>query len=481
MFARLKALPFPILLTVLLLLRLVASARAPLVPDESYYWLWAQHPAAGYYDHPPMVSWWIGAASVFGMSAFAVRLLFVLSFLPLSWLVFDTARALFGPAVARRSLLWLNACLMLSVGTVIATPDPPSVLMWAGGLWALARLVASGNGRWWLVFGLFAGLGVEAKYTNFFLGLGVVAWLALDRDARKWLLTPWPWLGAIVAAVFMAPNLVWNAEHHWLTVAKQFGRLAPAHLTAKYLIEFLVSQPLLLNPLVFVFVVIGVMKWWKARGDRPLTLLLALPAPALLYMLIHVFHDRIQGNWTAPLFPGLVVLAAAGAEAIDGKWLGRCRQWAAPLGVGVTVLGLAYLALGSAAPAVGVAGSGQGWDRLAKTIDERATTTGATWVATVDYDTEGELTYHLRGRDVTAMEERDRYNWPNRDGAHAGQTALIIVPANRTPDLGRCFTGVDDLGEVSRGGKSARSQFHLYSGRLISAGCEVPEIAQPAR
>ncbi len=472
MFARLKALPFPIVISVLMLLRLIAAARAPLVPDESYYWLWAQHPAVGYYDHPPMVAWWIDATAFLGSSALSVRLLFVLSFAALSWLVFDTARALFGSSVARRALLWLNACLLLSLWTVGATPDPPSVLMWAAGVWALARLQASGRGWWWLVFGLFAGLGIEAKYTNFFLGLGVILWVILDRDARKGLLTPWPYLGTLVAVAAMAPNLIWNAQHHWLTVAKQFGRIAPAHITLKYLVEFLVLTPLLFNALAFVFVVTGVRAWWRDRRDRPLTLLVALPLPLIAYMLLHVFHDRIQGNWTAPLFPGLVVLAAAGAEGIGGRWLPRLRHWAAPFGIGVSGLALAACCLGDIGP-------GAGWARLARDVDARAQAAGATWIATVDYDTEGELIYHLHGRDVTAMEERDRYNWPNRDAAHLGQTALIIVPANRRPDLAHCFTNVSDLGALSRGDKSARSQFRLYSGRLATTDCALPEPSDP--
>lgn len=472
MFARLKALPFPILVTALMLLRLVAAARAPLVPDETYYGLWAQHPAFGYYDHPPMVAWWIEATSFLGASALSVRLLFVLSFAALSWLVFDTAKALFGSGVARRSLLWLNACILLSLWTIGATPDPPSVLMWAGGLWALARLQASGSGGWWLVFGLFAGLGVEAKYTNFFLGLGVVLWVILDRQARRSLLTPWPYLGAIVAAAAMAPNLMWNAQHHWLTVAKQFGRIAPAHFTVKYLVEFLVLTPVLFNVLAFIFVVVGARAWWRDRRDGKLTLLVALPLPLLAYMLLHVFHDRIQGNWTGPLFPGLAVLAAAGAEQVSGKWLTRLRSWAAPFGIGISAIALVVCGIGNIGP-------GAGWGRLSQDVDARAKAAGATWIATVDYDTEGELTYHLRGRDVTAMEERDRYNWPNGDAARVGRMALIVVPANRQPDLAHCFTGISDLGVLSRGGKSARSQFHLYEGRLTTTDCALPEPSDP--
>ena len=59
--AKLKAIPCLPLIVALTGLRLIAAARAGLAPDESYYWLWAQHPAFGYYDHPPMAAWWIGA------------------------------------------------------------------------------------------------------------------------------------------------------------------------------------------------------------------------------------------------------------------------------------------------------------------------------------------------------------------------------------------------------------------------------------
>ncbi|MGA9658642.1 MAG: glycosyltransferase family 39 protein, partial [Asticcacaulis sp.] len=221
----LKLPPVLWLMAAMMVLRLLTASSTSLVPDESYYWLWSQHPALGYYDHPPMVAWWIAAFSILGKAAVWVRLPFVLSFGLLCWVVYDTAKTLFDVAVARRAVLWLNACLLLSIGSVVATPDPPSVLMWACGLWALARLQTSGKGQWWLVFGLFAGLGFEAKYTNLFIGVGVLLWFALDKTARKHLLTPWPWLGGVVAVAFMAPNLIWNAQHDWLSVAKQFGRI----------------------------------------------------------------------------------------------------------------------------------------------------------------------------------------------------------------------------------------------------------------
>nr|QQZ49443.1 hypothetical protein JKL49_20970 [Phenylobacterium glaciei] len=43
-------------------LRLVAARWIHLTEDEAYYRLWAQQLHFGYYDHPPMIAWWIRAA-----------------------------------------------------------------------------------------------------------------------------------------------------------------------------------------------------------------------------------------------------------------------------------------------------------------------------------------------------------------------------------------------------------------------------------
>ena len=42
--------------------------------DEAYYWLWGQHPALSYYDHPPLNAWLLGLSStVFGWTKLALR------------------------------------------------------------------------------------------------------------------------------------------------------------------------------------------------------------------------------------------------------------------------------------------------------------------------------------------------------------------------------------------------------------------------
>src|SRR5438105_2139916 len=55
-----------------------ASFR-PLLPDESYYWLWTRHLAAGYFDHPPGVAYLIWASTrLFGETELGVRAIGIL-------------------------------------------------------------------------------------------------------------------------------------------------------------------------------------------------------------------------------------------------------------------------------------------------------------------------------------------------------------------------------------------------------------------
>ncbi|EGF89723.1 glycosyl transferase family protein [Asticcacaulis biprosthecium C19] len=457
-------------------LRLVTASQVELVPDEAYYWLWAQHPDFGYYDHPPMVAWWIVTTTFLSDSELFVRLSFVASFLGLSWLMYDAARVLFDEAIARRTVLWLNACLLLSIGSVVATPDPPSVLMWAGGLWALARLLASNKGWWWLAFGLFAGLGVEAKYTNLFLGLGVAAWMMMDKPARRWLLTPWPYLGGLVALAAMAPNLMWNLNHDWATVEKQFGRIGAQDFTLKFLIEFVLSQPLLLNPLIFVFTALGVLAAFQNSESR-LKLLVALPLPLFAYLLVHVFHDRIQGNWTAPVFPGLVLLGAVVAEGIEGKGWNRARWLAAPLGIGLSTAVLLFLTLTPKLPGMG--GLSEGWNQLNSAITYNQAPGDPQWVASTDYNSHGELSYHSGQPNVSdsyilyAMAERERYPW---QGVPPQGLALIVVAADRPLVVGKCFADVRDAGTASRTQKPGKkSSYRLYTGTLKDPACDLAD------
>jgi len=322
---------------VLLLLRAILAAELPLSADEAYYWLWSKHLAAGYFDHPPAIAWLIRAGTMmFGDTPFGVRFAGIVLSLPASWFVWRAAGLIVQDRDrAALAALFFNLTLMASIELLAATPDMPSLVAGAAFVYFLSRVQMRDEAGAWLGAGIAAGLGLLAKFSALFLGGGALVWLIADRNARKWLLSPWPYFGGCLALLIFAPNLWWQSQHHWQTFIFQFARIGSGHFSPQFLVEFLAAQLGLATPLIFILMAVGL---WRATrqfnsgrsgsrqrdGDR--LMLACLIWVGLGYFLQHSLHDRVQGNWPCFLYPALAILAA------DAFAPGRLRSLlAAPL------------------------------------------------------------------------------------------------------------------------------------------------------
>src|SRR3954454_10103484 len=261
----------------LVVLRLVSAAYTPLTFDEAYYWTWSRHLAGGYYDHPPMVALLIRLGTLLaGDTELGVRLVSILLALPMSFAVYRTAEMLFGGRrVAATATILLNVTLMAAVGTMIVTPDAPLLVASSFVLFCLAKLLATGRGAWWLAAGSAVGLALLSKYTALFFGPAILIWLIAVPKLRRWLISPWPYLGAVVAFAIFSPVILWNADHQWVSLIKQLGRARIEDFTLAYVGELIPTQIAVATPFVFVLGAMGLYALWRRRAG-------ALPARALI-------------------------------------------------------------------------------------------------------------------------------------------------------------------------------------------------------
>lgn len=327
-------------LAVIGLVRLVAAGLLPLSADEAYYWLWSQHLAAGYFDHPPAIAWLIAAGTFcFGNTAFGVRVGGIVLSFAATWFVWRSAALLCrGNSHNNGALaaLLFNITLMVGVETLAATPDAPSIFFAAVFFWALAEFSRRQNGKWWLVAGAAAGLGLLSKYTALFLGAGALLWLIASPPMRRQLRSPWPYLGAILAFALFAPNIWWNAQHHWGTFAFQFGRAGRGDLSSRFIFEFIGSQLVLATPFLLILGGFGFAAAQKRRSEA-FYLIAALIWPALIYFVIHSLHERVQGNWPCFLYPVLAVAATEAQQCISpDKW--KLRRISSQLAIPVAAM-----------------------------------------------------------------------------------------------------------------------------------------------
>lgn len=445
----------------LAVVHLLVAAHTDLTDDEAYYRLWALAPAMSYLDHPPMVAWMIAAGRwLAGDTSLGVRLPAVLISALGPLVLWRTADNLFGPTVARRAVWFALAMPLLAVGGVIITPDTPSVLFWGLAVWALAELHGSRNANWWLVVGVFAGLGLLSKYTNLFLGAGILLWLIGSPANARWFLSWQLWLGGAIAIVLALPVLLWNADHEWASVIKQFGRAGGGlGWTLKYLAELCAAFTGLAGPLIAALAMAGLARatCTAARTRDPAhTLLVASLLPLAAYLLVHALHSRVQGNWPAPLYPAFAMCAALASRPGDPRWLRGLGD--AGIVTGFVVSGLIFAhALGpSMLPGHLKDPTAQmrGWTEFAAAIDRLRTENGACSIATSSYATTAQLAYHLKDRaPVYQLTEPLRYvHLPPIDAATAACPALYVEIEQRqaVASLRDRFADVRSLDDLDR-------------------------------
>jgi 4-amino-4-deoxy-L-arabinose transferase-like glycosyltransferase len=453
-------------ISALVALRLVAAALTPLTFDEAYYWMWSKHLAGGYYDHPPGVAVVIRLGTMIaGDTELGVRLVSILLALPMSWAVYRTATILFGGIrVAATATILLNVTLMAAVGTMIVTPDAPLLVASSFVLFFLAKVLETGRGAWWLAVGAAVGAALMSKYTALFFGPAILIWLAIVPKLRRWLISPWPYLGGLVASAIFSPVILWNADHHWVSFIKQIGRARIEEFKPAFIGELIPTQVAFATPLVFILGAMGLYALSKRQAGALAARMLinATFWTIVVYFMWHSLHARVEANWFAPVYPAFAIAAAVAANI--ARWDRRpqrvvdfCLRWASPTGILIFALLIVQANTGVLSGFrrdATVRSVGVGWRQLASEIEAVRTRVGASCVLAPDYGTTGWLAFYLpRGSCVVQPTQRIRYvNMPEPDPALLAGKLLYVDEARPggRPYLQEMFARVEKVAELTR-------------------------------
>jgi dolichol-phosphate mannosyltransferase len=406
------------ILIIAVLLRIVYLDVLPLLPEEAYYWTYADHIDIGYLDHPPLVAWLIVLGEiVVGHTEAGLRLgsflcgLATIAFVHrLALRLVDQPSALMAAALA--------AALPFFFGTgVMATPDAPLMCAWSAALYFFHGALVMGRRLDWLAAGVAMGIGLLSKYTIALLGLAAFAFVLLDQRSMHWLKRWEPYAAAAIAIVLFAPVIVWNYEHDWASFMFQardrFGDESSFSLHVLLMNVLVVATPLPLLALPLLFA----KRWtsepqsqWEPEHATPRNRLFVACfafAPLLVFCWNALKHEP-RLNWTAPIW--LAALPLIGwtithAEALrKWRWGAAMYHLAKPLPVALLMLNAAilyYVTLGipgvpypkSFTRAVGWATATQHLQQVHDRLTQ--TTSSAPIIVGMDkYFTAAQLSYH---------------------------------------------------------------------------------------
>ena len=388
------------LIAISVIVRLLCAGTIELLPEETYYWNYAQHLDIGYLDHPPMVAWLIRlGTAAFADTEIGVRAGAVLCQAVASLFIYKLTRNLFGAPSALTALLLMQLLPFCFCSGFLMTPDAPLSAAWTATLYFLERALIGGRASAWWGVGISLGLGLLSKYTIAMLVPAAFIFMLIDQDARRWLRHGAPYAAGLLALALFTPVIVWNARHEWISFAFQTSRRL-AERPRFSLHKLLLSALVLLTPVGFV-TIIGALRGRQAAPSHEQRarrfLLVSVLLPFAVYFLFSLQHE-VKLDWT-----GTVWIAALPALAHAAQ--GRARiAWAttAIVLLAVYAVALDYLVLGI--PGVGYSEHMEvtpvGWRDLGRQVsalayDVRRTSGAEPLVVGMDrYATASELAFY---------------------------------------------------------------------------------------
>ncbi|HEV2160188.1 glycosyltransferase family 39 protein [Bradyrhizobium sp.] len=453
------------------LLRIVYASVIELRTDEAYYWTWSKEGAPSFLDHPPMIAWFVRfGTAIFGDTPLGVRFGGIVAMLVTQVLLADIVRRLSHDVRAIVfAVLMPEAALYYGLLMAKVAPDVAMIPFAVAMMWSLVRLAQSGDGRWWLAAGLFAGLSMLSKFTAIMFAPAVAAFLLVPDWRWRWLRSPYPYLAVLVAIAAFSPVLIWNAQHDWASFRFQGVRATANYgISLRTIGDYIGLQfglvGFVMLPVVLTGLVITAWRGYRTREPVAILLSTAVLVP-FLYFLFKSLTLRVGDTW--PMFMWPVGFAAAAVNLVMlsrekwPAWLIRSSLFwlktAVISGIAfVIIVFLYYVAapwnlLGKIDPIGAEAGYEQVAARAQAALDE----TGATWIATTDYRTYAMMRWLFRGRvPVIEINERGRFQdfrdpGMDRVKGHAG----IYVgrePDNRSSLWDSIPAKREQLGQVER-------------------------------
>jgi len=438
------------LIVALTALRMIYASLIDLRTDEAYYWTWSKENVLSFLDHPPMIAWFIRfGTAIFGDTNFGVRFAGILAMLVTQLLLADMVRRMTHDVRAVvLAVLMPEAALYYGLLMAKVSPDVALIPFAVAMVWALIRLNESGDARWWLAAGVFAGLALLSKFTAVMLLPAVAAFMLAPDWRRRWLLSPYPWLAALIAVVLFLPVLIWNAGHDWASFRFQFVRATATHeWSLRTVGDFIGLQFGLVGFILLPVVLSGLgLTAWRGyrRGDAVAILLSTAVIAPFAYFFWKSLTLRVGDTWPMFMWPIGFAAAAINIAMLPREgwpaWMIKSTiSWAvAAIASGIVMVVLIFLYyvvspwnfIGKTDPVGGEAGYEQVVDRAQAELQK----IGATWIATTDYRTYAMLRWYFRDRvPVIQINERGRFLGFRDPGMNLirGHTGLYV---GREPD-----------------------------------------------
>ena len=431
-------LPYALMAGFFLIIKVVMSIAMNPIGDEAYYWLWGQHLALSYFDHPPLHAWLLRLVeAIFGWNLASLRLLTWISFAATLAIFWNWAKRLAPEAPAghfwRMLCIYLASPLFLGMST-IAFNDHLMIVLCLGSahfMLLFAERWETSHAGYGLLYlsATLLGLAVLTKYNAVFLGLGYVAFFLLRPTLRPLFKNPRTYLAGLFSVAIQLPVFYWNLVEGLASYRFHFTERwsGPLRLSWEAPILFVFVALIVISP----FAAFGVAKYFARQPEgafaaRAKQLVACVFTFSSLAMLVLASFAEVFFYWNIVAF--LLVLPLA-VRAIGTRWV----FWLHMLyGSGMAILLVFNQAVAPVGNALGAydwtISSTYGWTEIGEEVVALRKDHPDAFVATSFYTTAAQLGFAIGDVDVVALSPRhDQFDFWFDPEPHRGQDAIIVA------------------------------------------------------
>lgn len=287
--------------------------------DEYLYLAEAAHPAWGYMEVPPMLSWLATLTPFQSGQLFWVKC-WPSIFGALTFLVSGKIIESLGGGIFALLLCFLSFVLGVYLRVFfLFQPNAPEIFFWTLMAWGLIRYTQTNQNKWLYCFGIAAGLGLLSKYSIVLFITGLLVGLLLTKNRRVFA-NKHLWFAGGIALLIFLPNLLWQYQHHF-PVVFHMRELSRTQLQYVSPASFLIDQILMHLPVFYVWLA-GLLAVLFVPAFRPYRFI----GWAWLIVIILLLLAHGKNYYALGAYP---VLFALGAVCLE-QWSERRRffRWA---------------------------------------------------------------------------------------------------------------------------------------------------------
>jgi len=229
---------------VIVAIKLLVLILLPVTGDEAYFLRWAAYPAAGYYDHPPMIGWLAYVMGFINQNIMFYRLFSVFTVFVLAYVIYLLANTHVSKQKSSYvALLFLVSPIDLLI--LLFTNDIVLVLFGTLGTYFFFTALEQHNFKRALLAGLLFGLAFLSKYFIVILLFPLLVYAVLVYKKRAIAVVA---IAVLTFLPFVAQNLYFNYNSCWNNIMFNFLIRPQADYDVKFVLSYVTLTIYLFSP-----------------------------------------------------------------------------------------------------------------------------------------------------------------------------------------------------------------------------------------